>query len=41
MDATGAVTSDGSLSYRLNFEYLNQGNFRDFVGAARIMVAPS
>lgn len=41
VDATGPLISDGALSYRLNFEYLDQGGFRDFVSINRKMVAPS
>ncbi|MGH8547299.1 MAG: TonB-dependent siderophore receptor [Methylococcales bacterium] len=40
-DATGPISSDGSLSYRLNFEYLDQDSFRDFVSVNRKLVAPS
>ena len=41
LDATGPVTSDGSLNYRLNLEYLDQDSFRDFVSVKRKLAAPS
>ncbi|MGH8612697.1 MAG: TonB-dependent siderophore receptor [Gammaproteobacteria bacterium] len=41
LDATGPITQDGTLAYRLNFEYLDQNSFRDFVAIDRIFVAPS
>ncbi len=40
-DATGALNKDGTLLYRINFEYLNKGSFRDFGFHERAFVAPS
>jgi iron complex outermembrane receptor protein len=40
-DATGAVNKDGSLMYRLNFEYLDKNSFRDFAFTDRKFIAPS
>lgn len=40
LDATGSLTSDGSLAYRTNFVYSDGNSFRDFVGNERIFVAP-
>ncbi len=40
-DATGAINKDGSLMYRLNFEYLDKNSFRDFAFTDRVFVAPS
>ena len=40
-DATGALNESGTLLYRLNFEYLNKGSFRDFGFTERYFVAPS
>ncbi len=40
-DATGPTTSDGSLLYRFNLEYLDKHSFRDFAVTDRIFVAPS
>ncbi len=40
-DATGAITQDDSLLYRLNLAYENSGSFRDFQSAERFFVAPS
>ena len=40
-DATGAINSDGSLMYRINFESLNKNSFRDFAFTDRVFVAPS
>lgn len=40
-DATGAINKDGSLMYRLNFEYLDKNSFRDFAFTERKFVAPS
>lgn len=39
-DATGALNKDGTLLYRINFEYLNKGSFRDFGFHERAFVAP-
>lgn len=41
LDATGPVTPDRSLLYRVNFAYKDTGSFRDFVGADHVFVAPS
>lgn len=41
VDATGALNADGSLMYRLNFEYLDKNSFRDFAFTDRVFVAPS
>ncbi len=40
-DATGAINKDGSLMYRLNFEYLNKNSFRDYGFTDRAFIAPS
>lgn len=40
-DATGPLTNDGSLAYRLNFEYLTSDSFRDFQFTDRKFLAPS
>jgi iron complex outermembrane receptor protein len=40
-DATGAINQDGSLMYRINFEYLDKNSFRDFAYTDRKFVAPS
>jgi iron complex outermembrane receptor protein len=40
-DATGALNKDGTLLYRINFEYLNRNSFRDFGFHERAFVAPS
>lgn len=40
-DATGAINKDGSLMYRLNFEYLDKNSFRDYAFTDRVFVAPS
>lgn len=40
-DATGAINKEGSLMYRLNFEYLDKNSFRDYGFTDRIFVAPS
>ncbi|NOS75235.1 MAG: TonB-dependent receptor [Methyloglobulus sp.] len=41
LDATGPLTADGSLLYRLDFAYLNKGSYRDFMGKERKFIAPS
>lgn len=41
IDATGPLTADGSLLYRLDFAYLNKGSYRDFMGKERKFIAPS
>ncbi|HNP60018.1 MAG TPA: TonB-dependent siderophore receptor [Nitrospirales bacterium] len=40
-DATGRLTTDGTLLYRFNLEYLNKDSFRDYGFTKRIFVAPS
>jgi len=40
LDAAGPLTEYQSLLYRVNFEYLDSGSFRDFVGAETVFVAP-
>ena len=40
-DATGSVTENGSLLYRLNLEYLTKNSFRDYGYTDRFFVAPS
>lgn len=40
-DATGSLNKDGTLLYRINFEYLNRDSFRDFGFHERAFVAPS
>ncbi|WP_415880471.1 TonB-dependent siderophore receptor [Methylomonas sp. TEB] len=40
-DATGSINGDGSLMYRINFEYLDKNSFRDFAFTDRKFVAPS
>lgn len=39
-DATGAITKDKSLLYRLNFAYENAGSFREFINNDRVFFAP-
>lgn len=39
-DATGPLTKDGALLYRLNLSYENSGSFRDFVDKESVFVAP-
>lgn len=41
LDATGALTADGNLLYRLNVSYLNKGSFRDFLDREQLFIAPS
>ncbi|WP_374090085.1 TonB-dependent siderophore receptor [Methylomicrobium lacus] len=41
LDSTGAITQDGALSYRLNYEHLGSNSFRDFAFDDRDFVAPS
>lgn len=41
VDATGPINADGSLMYRLNFEYFDKNSFRDFAFTDRVFVAPS
>lgn len=40
LDATSALTQDGSFLYRLNFAYENTGSFRDFVDNNHVFLAP-
>jgi len=40
LDATGPASSDGSLLYRANLAYQNNGSFRDFVNNERVFFAP-
>lgn len=40
LDATGPITDDKTLAYRLNFVYLDSNSFRDFVERERVFVAP-
>ncbi|QSA95767.1 TonB-dependent receptor [Methylococcus sp. EFPC2] len=40
-DATGPITHDDSLLYRINLAYENSDSFRDFQKADRVFVAPS
>jgi outer membrane receptor protein involved in Fe transport len=39
-DATGPLTQDGRLGYRLNFAYENSGSFREFLQNERYLIAP-
>jgi iron complex outermembrane recepter protein len=39
-DATGPLTQDKSLLYRLNFSYENSGSFQDFVFKDNVFLAP-
>ncbi|MGH8656432.1 MAG: TonB-dependent siderophore receptor, partial [Gammaproteobacteria bacterium] len=41
VDATGPITKDRSLSYRLNLSYINSNSFRDNVFLDRVFVSPS
>ncbi len=41
VNATGPLTSDGSLAYRLDLSYRDSDSFRDFVNRERVFVAPS
>lgn len=40
VDATGPLTKDGNLLYRLNLSYENSGSFRNFVDRETVFVAP-
>ncbi|RFC37686.1 MAG: iron complex outermembrane recepter protein [Candidatus Nitrotoga sp. SPKER] len=40
VDATGPVTKDNSLLYRLNLSYENSGSFRDFIDRKTVFFAP-
>ena len=41
VDATGPLSDDGTLSYRLNGAYQNSGSFRDVIDTERWTIAPS
>lgn len=41
VDATGPLTADKTLAYRVNFAYLNTNSFRDFGARENIFVAPT
>lgn len=41
VNATGPLTSDGRLAYRLDLSYRDSDSFRDFVSRERVFVAPS
>lgn len=41
LDASGPLTRDGSLLYRLNFAWLDSDSFRDFLYHRRVFVAPA
>jgi len=40
LGATGSLTKDGSLTYRVDFEYLNKNTFRDFTFNEQAYIAP-
>lgn len=40
VDATGPLTKDGTLLYRVNLSYENSGSFRDFVNKEAVFIAP-
>lgn len=40
LDATGPVTEDGSLLYRINFEYNKRNSFIDFNGLEQTTITP-
>ena len=40
-DATGKLNKDGTLLYRMNFEYLNKESYRDFGFNTRTFAAPT
>ncbi len=40
MDATGPITKDKDLLYRVNMSYENSGSFRDFVNKEDVFFAP-
>ena len=40
-EATGPMSADGSLLYRLDFAYQNSDSFQDFVFLDRVFVSPS
>ncbi len=39
-DATGPITKDDTLLYRLNMSYENSGSFRRFIGNDSVFIAP-
>ncbi|QSA96007.1 TonB-dependent receptor [Methylococcus sp. EFPC2] len=41
VDATGPLTNDGALAYRINMEYLDTNSFVDYLHNQRATVAPS
>jgi iron complex outermembrane receptor protein len=41
VDATGPLTDDRSLAYRINLAYSNRDSFRDFVNRDNFLVAPT
>jgi iron complex outermembrane receptor protein len=41
IDATGPLTDDKSLAYRVNASYLNKNSFRDFVNTESFFIAPT
>jgi iron complex outermembrane receptor protein len=41
LDATNKIAKDGSLAYRLNYEHLDAGSFRDNHPTTRDFIAPS
>ncbi|MBD9355829.1 TonB-dependent siderophore receptor [Methylomonas albis] len=40
LDATGPITKDDTLLYRMNMSYQNSGSFREFVGKDDVFLAP-
>jgi iron complex outermembrane receptor protein len=40
IDATGPLTKDDSLLYRMNMSYQNSGSFRDLMGVENVFLAP-
>ncbi|MBG0812519.1 TonB-dependent siderophore receptor [Methylosinus sp. H3A] len=41
LDATGPLTEDKTLAYRVNLSYLNKNSFRDFVNTESFFIAPT
>jgi iron complex outermembrane receptor protein len=41
VDATGPLTADRSLAYRVNFDYTSANSFRDFVSDQNFFIAPT
>lgn len=41
LDATGPLTSDKTLLYRVNLDYQNDGSFRDFITTHRFSIFPT